>query len=413
MRLTIRQFARITFGVAAALLLTTGCQQAQRRQTGPMRAIWVTRYDYKTPADVVRIMDDCQRGGFNTVLFQVRGNGTVAYPSRIEPWSEEFGFRDPGFDPLALAVSEAHRRRLTLHAWVNVMPAWRGDAPPPIRGQLYHTHPEWFFYDANRRREPLVHVAGNERRKWYVSLNPCLPEVRNYLTRLMHEIVTRYDVDGLHLDYIRFPNEPIVSGERIPDYPRDPRSLALFNCETGTDPKVHPAAWKQWRADQVTRLVAQIKTMVRRTRPEIMLSAAVKPTPDGGLPHFQDARYWVREGLVDAVFPMNYTSSPEESAARNKMWLAEPRPAEVWIVPGVNVSETKPPREAGMLARKQMEQAARSSGHFSLFAYSLLFEKPTARTASTGGPPSPQQARQREIIPFVRWLSEFSRNRNR
>jgi len=412
--ITPHRVARIAIASAVLLIVGTGCQQGQRR-AGPMRAIWVTRYDYKTPADVVRIMDNCKQAGFNTVLFQVRGNGTVAYPSRIEPWSEEFGFKDPGFDPLALAVGEAHRRGLALHAWVNVMPAWRGEAPPPIRTQLYNAHPEWFFYDSARRREPLVHVAGSERRKWYVSLNPCLPEVRRYLVRLMHEIVSNYPVDGLHLDYIRFPNESIVTGEQIPDYPRDPRSLALFNRETGSDPKVHPAAWKQWRADQVTRLVAQIQQMMKQTRPQAMLTAAVKSTPDGGLPHFQDARRWVAQGLVDAIFPMNYTSSVDEFGARNAMWMAQRRPPQVWIVPGVNISENKPPREAAITTRKQMELSAQSTGHFAVFAYSLLFDNsPVVRTASANDANlSPQQQRQREIVPFLKWLNEYSRSRNR
>ncbi|HRX85449.1 MAG TPA: family 10 glycosylhydrolase [Phycisphaerae bacterium] len=408
------RLAAAAIGTFTLIALLPGCQQAQRRQTGPIRAVWVTRYDYKTPTDVARVMENCKRAGFNTVLFQVRGNGTVAYPSRIEPWSEDFGFRDPGFDPLALAVGEAHRRGLALHAWVNVMPAWRGDAPPPVRNQLYHTHPDWFLYDAARHRQPLVHVNGAERRKWYVSLNPCLPEVRNYLTAVMHEIVSRYPVDGLHLDYIRFPIEPIVSGERVPDYPRDPHTLALFNRETGSDPKVHPAAWKQWRADQVTRLVAQIREMCRKTRPGVMVSAAVKPTPDGGLPYFQDTRRWVAHGVVDAIFPMNYTSSPNEYAARNAMWMALPRAPGVMIVPGVNLSENAPPRQAARIARTEMEQAAHTAGHFSVFAYSLLFERtPGAQTASAGRTPTPQEERRREIIPFMHWLGEYTRNRGR
>lgn len=415
--IVLKQVRRLTPLALSALALVTlgsGCQQGQRRQSGPIRAVWVTRYDYKTASDVVRVMENCKRGGFNTVLFQVRGNGTVAYPSRIEPWSEEFGFKDPGFDPLALAVGEAHRRGLALHAWVNVMPAWRGDEPPPVRNQLYHTHPDWFFYDAARRREPLVHVSGSERRKWYVSLNPCLPEVRNYLTGLMHEIVSRYPVDGLHLDYIRFPIEPIVSGETIPDYPRDPRTLALFNRETGSDPKVHPAAWKQWRADQVTRLVGQIKEMCRRTRPGVMVTAAVKSTPEGGLPYFQDARRWVANGLVDAIFPMNYTSSPDEFAARNAMWLAQPRADGVWIVPGVNISESGAPRQSARVARTEMEQAVHQTGHFSVFAYSLLFDRsPVVQTAATGPAASPQQERQREIVPYLHWLREYTRTGGR
>jgi uncharacterized lipoprotein YddW (UPF0748 family) len=63
-----------------------------------IRGIWVTRMDYKTAEDVTAIMENCRQAGFNQVVFQVRGNGTVFYPSKIEPWAEQFDFRSPGFD---------------------------------------------------------------------------------------------------------------------------------------------------------------------------------------------------------------------------------------------------------------------------------------------------------------------------
>jgi uncharacterized lipoprotein YddW (UPF0748 family) len=187
-------FSRRLLGVgllALCVTVLTGCQSAPK-VLDPMRAVWVTRSDYRTADDIDRVMDNC----------------------------------DPGYDPLAVAVHEAHRRGLALHAWVNVMPAWSGDGPPPIRNQLYHTRPHWFWYDATGKRQPITHRVGDRTRNWYVSLNPCLPEVRQYLVAVMREIVANYPVDGLHLDYIRFPNEAVVPGEQVPDYPRDRRTLA-------------------------------------------------------------------------------------------------------------------------------------------------------------------------------------------
>ena len=210
--------------LAVVLAATAGCQQS-RMITGGVRAIWVTRGDFRTADDVTRIMEDCSRGGFNTVIFQVRGNGTVFYPSKIEPWAEQFNFTSPGFDPLGQAIQEAHRRGMELHAWVNVMPAWRGTKPPASPEQLYNKHPEWFWYDQHGKRQPL--------NPFYVSLNPCLPEVREYLVDVFHEIVANYPIDGLHLDYIRFPNDNAPRGV---DYPHDPRTLALYREATGRAP---------------------------------------------------------------------------------------------------------------------------------------------------------------------------------
>src|SRR5262245_20494842 len=90
----------------------------------PIRAVWVARFHYHDAADIAEIMRNCRAIGANTVLFQVRGEATVAYPSKIEPWSREYDFADPGFDPLAIAIAEARKNDLRIEAWCNVMPGW-------------------------------------------------------------------------------------------------------------------------------------------------------------------------------------------------------------------------------------------------------------------------------------------------
>lgn len=343
-----------------------------RPRDDAIRAIWVTRFDYGTPEDITRIMDNVAGAGFNTVLFQVRGNGTVAYPSRYEPWSRQFDFRHPGFDPLAVAIREAHRRGLELHAWINVMPAWRGPGEPPMRSQLYHARPEWFWYDANGIRQPTRHEVDGKTRDWYVSLNPCLPEVRNYLTRLCREIVNQYPVDGLHLDYIRFPNEPVIRGEKIPDYPRDARTLALFRDDSGGTPEANPDQWNRWRTEQVTRLVAQISTMLAQEKPAVKLSAAVGSVAARGLTHFQDAPTWIQRDLVDIVFLMNYTSSPDKFRARIEPWL--PMQSWVTIVPGLWVKDEPDVAGGAEAAAREIAVAREMTGGFCFFAYASLFD---------------------------------------
>jgi len=353
---------------AAALAPLAGCQgPRQRRPTGfgatPVRAVWVTRWDYETAGDITHVMDNCSRAGFNTVLFQVRGAGTAFYRSRLEPWADELGGRDPGYDPLAVACRSAHERGMELHAWVNVMPGYRGKHPPINPRQLYVARPDWFWHDKYGRRQPLG---------WYSSINPCYPEVRRYLTDVMREIVVGYPVDGLHLDYIRFPNErspAYPDGTVVPDYPRDPRTLALFRRDTGTTPDTDPAAWNAWRTRQVTRLVKDIREMVSRERPNATLSAAVAANMIKAKDHhFQDAPRWLRDGIVDAVFPMNYADSMRlfESQARAWRVAASPRP----MITGIMFDKRDP---ATVLA--QIELARRIGGHYAAFAYNSIFER--------------------------------------
>ena len=190
----------------------------------------MARFHYRYPDDIRTIMRNCARDGFNTVLWQVRGEGTVLYPSRIEPWSAEYGYRDPGFDPLRLAVEEAHRNGLRIEPWVNVMPGWKGPKPPPVRSQLWHAHPDWFLRDAAGARQPLG--------KFYVILNPCLPEVRHYIASVIEEIVANYDVDGVHLDYVRYAWETTPNARDF--YPRDPTTLSVYRQQTGRHPDDNP-----------------------------------------------------------------------------------------------------------------------------------------------------------------------------
>jgi uncharacterized lipoprotein YddW (UPF0748 family) len=381
----------------ALCLVTTGCHSGMRwtghgpKPGQPIRAIWVTRWDYKTPHDISVALENARRAGFNTVLFQVRGNGTVCYRSRLEPWAEEFKGRDPGFDPLAVACKEAHRRKLALHAWVNVMPGWRGKEPPKDPRQLYHSRPDWFWRDGSGRRQPLG---------WYNSLNPCWPEVRQYLTSVMHEIVTRYPVDGLHMDYIRFPNEWVDAYSprtTVPDYPRDPKTLALFRKATGHTPESSPGHWNAWRSAQVTQLVREIRNMMLHVRPRVQLSAAVGAEPDEALrKHFQDPKRWIADGLLDAAYPMNYSNDRELFARRVDHWDALSR--RTHVVMGLQCEKRDP-----ALVIDQIRKTWSREPHVAIFAYNLLFERLDA-----GGRPimdgdsAHRAAMRKSVIPLLR-----------
>ena len=396
----------VALSLTTILVMSSGCQSGPR-VIEPMRAIWVTRFDYKTADDVTRIIDNCADAGFNAIVFQVRGNGTVFYPSEIEPWAEQLDYQDPGYDPLALALEQAHGRGVELHAWVNVMPAWRGPGEPGIENQLYFTHPEWFWYDRDGNRQPLLHQVGDTKRGWYASVNPCLPEVRAYLVDVFQELVTNYDVDGLHMDYIRFPNEPVVRGEKIPDYPHDERTLALYQEETGLAPDDNQEAWNQWRTDQVTKLVADIHAMLRRARPRAVLSASVGSVRESGLRHFQDGRRWMDDGILDVTLLMNYTDSPEQFAERIDPWLADE--PDVPIVPGLWFGRHpgKSTEEATQAVREQIEIARAKTGNFCVFAYSSLFDSVDEElTRQNDRQRSTRQIRREILLPFLNELAE-------
>ena len=397
------QFIRLALGAMALMLIATGCQSGRRgvwdgrHVRGSVRAIWVTRWDYKTPHDIATVMENSARAGFNTVLFQVRGDGTAMYPSKLEPWSPEFDGRDPGFDPLMVACREAHRRGLSLHAWVNVMPGWFGKKPPQHTRQLYNARPEWFWYDASGRRQPLG---------WYCSVNPCYPEVRRYLVDVMHEIVDQYPIDGLHLDYIRFPNESTVAypNGQVPDYPRDPRTVEMFRRATSALPDQAPAKWNEWRAAQVTQLVRDIRTMTLDTKPHVSLTVAVGAEPDLSLRnYFQDSHRWTSDRLVDGVFPMNYDADMNTYGARLASWTS--KRSRVPVVTGIMFDK----RDERLVAH-QVSRAATTGKHFAAFAYNSMFERLNAKGQPIIDDQSPKRAAlRRHVIPFLRGLASSGR----
>lgn len=360
------------------------------------RAMWVTRFDYMTPHDIEKAAEACKLAGMNTMVFQVRGNATASYKSAYEPWSESFHFADPGFDPLATAIQAAHSRGLKLEAWVNVVPAWWGTTPPADPHQVWNEHKDWLWYDQNGKLQPFSD-------KFYASLNPCLPEVRRYLADVMRDLVARYDVDGLHLDYIRFPNEKAEAGA---DYPRDAKTVKLFRGETGKTPEQDKAGWNAWRAEQVTNLLREIRRQVRQEKPDVELSAAVGPEPERALEHhFQDVRTWVKEGLVDALYPMNYTKEPATFQRRVELWrdIARDMP----VVMGLRVDSGDVE-----LHRSQLSTALREFRGYCVFAYASLFDSPNDEIEKqTEDARMQRQARREVLLPVLKAIASGEHER--
>lgn len=334
--------------------LLAGCVGGPTPRGGVEKSIWVSRYEYKSRSDIDHIMRRCAAAGFKSVMFQVRGNGTVLYASRFEVWSDQFGFKAPLFDPLSYAVRAAHANGLKLHAWVNVMTGWGGTGAPASKRQIFHTRPEWFL----RTDRSELAKEGN-----YWFLNPCLREVRTYLTNICAEVVTGYPVDGLHLDYIRYPHGAV--SERCPG---DARSRDLFVRQTHRSLS-DVAAFRAWKAGAVTQLVRQIREMVNGLPRRVVLTVAVNSNLDRIKQDvLQDWPRWARSGLVDAVFPMNYTERDALFDQRSRACVAAA--GRTPVVMGVGVYAHQRANRSSRATVRQMNAALRSgAAGVCLFSY--------------------------------------------
>jgi len=362
--------------VLAAGLLVLGsflsapvCSAAGER-AAEVRGIWITRWDWRTEDDVRRAVRWCAALGLNRIFFQVRGRADALYRSSIEPWAEELGGSDPGFDPLQAAVEEARDSGVELHAWINVMPGWKGGSPPQSPDHVFHKHPEWFLVDKRGHRRLLDESD-------YTILNPCLPEVRAYLISVVKDLASRYAVSGIQLDYIRFIGRDVDRGV---DFPYDPRTLQLFRKYSGLSPSESPQEWDKWRGLAVDTLVYRISEAARKARPGLRVSAAAiqdYTRAQKGL--FQDVVKWQENGWIDDVYPMTYHRDEAKFRLVAQKAVQAGRGAGGRVVPGIGVYLVDSAQE---MARQIQTARTIGSGGYCLFAYANFFPSPSHESKS-------------------------------
>ncbi len=241
----------------------------------------------KQKEELCDILDQLQSCGINAVFLQTRVRGSVIYPSQMEPWdialTGQFD-KDPGYDPLSFAIEETHRRGMELHAWVVTIPCFKiASAAKMGKKCLTKTHPQWLIKHSD---------------SYY--FDPGVPEVAGYLSDLCCEIVKKYDVDGLHFDYIRYPEK----------------------AESFSDSKTYREYGKKqdkaaWRRNNITSIVQRIYRDVKDLKPWIRVSCSpvgkyndisrysARGWSAFGTVH-QDAQGWLRQGIMDMLCPMMY-----------------------------------------------------------------------------------------------------------
>ena len=324
-------------------------------QSPEVRALWVQRGSLASPASIITAIDRAKASGFNTLIVQVRGRGDAYYDSRYEPRAALLAKQPASFDPLELVVERAHHAGLKVHAWVNVNLV--SDAEPPSsRRHVVYAHPEWLMVprplaEALARMNPR-HPTYLKRLSEYararsdrvegIFLSPIHKGAVDYIVRVVGDIASRYGVDGIHLDYIRFPNDEFdygaevldefrseitskLSGNERREYASRARGRPLFYTE------MFPQRWQEFRRARLTSLLTKIRATVKSRRPRAMLSAAVFPDAnDAANRRFQDWGGWLQTGLLDAICPMAYTTDPalfrtqianvEQLAGRRPVW---------------------------------------------------------------------------------------------
>ena len=287
------------------------------------RGTWVITWDHidknknavQNINHLQQIIDNHKSANMNAIIFQVRQSGTAYYNSSYEPWGYYAGYNDPGYDPLAKAIELAHEKGIEVHAWFNV---FQTSSTHP--GSPAYEHPEWICRDQNG-----VPMSS------YRALSPGLPAVREYTIKVAMEIVNNYDIDGLHLDYVRWNEhtnnirkstvieseisslDGIISDEKLNQLTQNRSGRYLYDY-------LHPysegipngySSWEQWWRSSVTEFVSALHDSIQSVKPHVRLSAAVlgKYNWSGWQGYgtvFQDGALWFNEGYLDHIMPMHY-----------------------------------------------------------------------------------------------------------
>lgn len=259
-----------------------------------------------SPTDIGRIREV----NANAVVVQVRRRADVCYPSGMgEPYMS--GLSPSNFNALQAIIDAAHdttggKQRIEVHAWIVVFATSSGTTPPP--GSIYYNHNDpsdpdnyWMTLDN----------AGNETNDR--AFDPGHPRCLEYLTDVCLDLVTNFDIDGLHYDYIRFTAN---------NQGYNPTSIARYNARYGLtgQPSSSSEQFRQWRRDQVTAFVRRVYAHVLAVRPETKVSASVvtwNPSPTSSTraafmntrPYYDvysDWDAWMAEGILDIGIPMTY-----------------------------------------------------------------------------------------------------------
>ena len=268
-----------------------------------MRAVWLTTnwgLDWPSAAatdeasrakqqqELCALLDEVAQMGINTVFFQTRLRGEVFYSSEIEPWSSVASGkvnRSPGYDILSYVIGEVHKRGMECHAWIVTIPA---GSVKQVQRQGGRSLP-------SRRPELCVKLKG----EWY--LDPGHPATASYISGIVREIAQNYAVDGIHLDYIRYPSENGAFPDATTYGKYAPKGVSKA----------------RWRIDNITRIVDSVYHAAKACDETIMVStaplgryASLDDEPNKGWVCLggasQDPVDWLKRGINDFIAPMMY-----------------------------------------------------------------------------------------------------------
>lgn len=238
-------------------------------------------------SDLISNIRDLAAMGCNTLYFQVVSEMDAMYASDILPWSRQLTGVEgmsPYFDPLSIAVRVAHDNGMAIHAWINPLRVSLSDSTFRARTQVKHEHPEW------------VHNYGGRE-----YLDPGNPEVVQFLSDITREILTRYDVDGIHIDDYFYP-------DGLREDSRGWSEPGAWNDSTLFAAYGNGLSLEEWRFSNIDSVVTTLHRTTHEVRPQALFGVSPQGRVSNTCRLYADPRRWVAQGSVDYILPQLYWS---------------------------------------------------------------------------------------------------------
>ena len=290
---------------------------AETTQENPMRAVWLRPKEIskeQVEATVQKLADV----GINTIFLESVFNGFTIFPVEYDATYQNPDYN--GFDVLQAYIDACHERGMQLHCWVESF--FIGMQRVRSGGPVYKAHKDWLLTDTNGNNWEDTMYG-----KMYF-LNPARPECREWIVGLYEILVENYDIDGLQLDYVRYPGKT----DEV-DYGFDDYTVNAFMEEKGYDPRevgknsFEADVFAQFKRNQVTEFVKACSTRLRAINPDLILSLSVYPFYSDGIKlYMQSAELWMEKGYGDLVVPMAYYENQVKSLTNSAIRVAGDSP---------------------------------------------------------------------------------------
>lgn len=288
-----RAFTRALFAGAVALL-SPSVLSAQNEE---FRGLWVDAWGsgFLTPTEVTQLVQDARDHNFNAIVVQMRRRGDAFYMPQAPNQDPRTTAISSNYDALAELISQAHSGspRLEVHCWVTTNLIWSSETPPSQSGHMFNQHPEYLMKNSNG--DTFIGEG------YYA--DPGHPDAMQWTYDMAVDIVSNYNIDGFHWDYVRYPAQ---------DSGYNDTAIARYNAEFGLSGQPSPSdpQFSDWRRRQVSDFLRWTNADLYEIRPDLQISTAVFASRSDAYSHrFQDWSAWNDDGILDISMPMNYSSN--------------------------------------------------------------------------------------------------------